>query len=136
MTLVSPPPTDAHQPRRHQLLAGVWAQLREVGIAATFEVLERYADFYGSLPDGVTGLVVGQPEGTARMQVTVARVHRILPPREGGLSADHRFWSRELDVGYDLDLDGEVVFEVTRLEDPDEGLGHSRAGSAGRRLMH
>src|SRR5215470_8353230 len=134
MARVSQPPADAHRARRQQLLAGVSAWLQEVGIRATFEPLERYYDFYGSLPDGLTGLVVRQPAGGARMQVTVVSVRRIVPPGEGGLSADGRVWVRDLDVNYDLGLDGHIVFEVTTLEDPDAGLGHSRATSAMRRL--
>lgn len=133
MTGVSQPPADACQADRQQLLAGVVGQLREAGIGATFEPLERYYDFYGALPDGVTGLVVRQPAGSARMQVTAASVRRILPPGEGGLSADGREWVRDLDVDYHLEPGGDVVFEVTTLEDSDAGLGHSRATSAMRR---
>ncbi len=70
------------------------------------------------------------------MQVTVVSVRRIVPPGDGGLSGDGREWVRDLDVNYDLDADGDVVFEVTTLEDPDAGLGHSRATSAMRRLTH
>ncbi|MBO0819340.1 MAG: hypothetical protein J2P26_00665 [Nocardiopsaceae bacterium] len=131
---MSQPPADAYQARRRALLAGVAAGLGEVGIGARFEPLERYYDFYGALPYGVTGLVVRQPAGSARMQVTAASVRRILPPGEGGLSADGHVWVRDLDVDYNLDGGGDVVFEVTTLEDPDAGLGHSRATSAMRRL--
>jgi hypothetical protein len=134
MARVSKPPADEHQARRQDLLAGVAARLAEAGIGATFEPLERYFDFYGALPDGVTGLVVRQQIGGARMQVTAAGVRRIVPPGEGGLSASRREWVRDLEVSYNLDGGGDVVFEITTLEDPDAGLGHSRATSAMRRL--
>jgi hypothetical protein len=128
-------PADAHRSRRQRLLVGVSARLREVGIVAVFDVLERYYDFYGSLADGVTGLVIRQPAGGGRMQVTVVRV-RTLTPGEAGMSGDGRVWVRDLDVTHDLDGGGEVMFEVTTLEDPDDGLGHSRANSAMRRLTN
>jgi hypothetical protein len=134
MACVSQPSADAYRAGRQRLLAGVSARLREAGIGATFEPLERYCDFYGSLPDGLTGLVVRATAGGARMQVTVVSARRIVPPGEGGLSGDGRSWVRDLDVSYDLDVSGDIVFEVTTIEDPDAGLGHSRATSAMRRL--
>src|SRR4051794_32215554 len=75
---------DVHRLRRQQHLAGIVSRLRVLGIGSTFEALEPYYDFYGSTPDGLTGLVVRQL-GDARMQVTVVRVRRILPLGEGGL---------------------------------------------------
>jgi hypothetical protein len=80
MTRVCQPLDDAYRARRQWLLAGVAARLAEAGIGATFERLERYYDFYGALPDGVTGLVVRQPAGRARMQVTAAGVRRFCRP--------------------------------------------------------
>lgn len=125
-------PVDAHHARRRQLLAGVSARLREVGIGAAFGPLQRYYDRYGSTPDGVTGLIVNQPVGTSRMQVTVVGVHRTTPPGEGGLSADGRSWARDLELRYDLD--GDVVFEVTMLDSPDAGPDQPAVWST-RRLV-
>lgn len=122
---------DAHRLRRQQLLAGVATRLRDVGVDATFEAVERYRDINGATPDGLTGLVVRQAAADARMQVTVLRVRRVAPPASGTGT-----WVRGLDLSYDLDEDadeggyGAVVFEVTQLEDPDDGLGHSRSTAA------
>ncbi|GAA4443605.1 hypothetical protein GCM10023170_020180 [Phytohabitans houttuyneae] len=114
------------------MLAGVAGRLREVGIGTAFGPLESYRDFYGTLPAGTAGLVCEQPPTTARLQVTAILVRRTLPPGEGGLSPDRRSWVRDADVSYDLDGYGEPAFEVTILEDPDDGLGHSRDTSAQR----
>lgn len=114
------------------MLAGIADRLREAGIESAFEPLEGYRDFYGALPAGTCGLVCEQPPTTARLQVTAVRVRRTLPPGEGGLSPDRRSWVRDADVSYDLDGSGEPAFEVTMLEDPDDGLGHSRDTSAQR----
>lgn len=128
----SPPPPDPHRERRRALLAGIAGRLREVGIEPAFGVLESYRDFYGTLPAGTTGLVCAQPPTTARLQVTAILVRRTLPPGEGDLSPDRRSWVRDAEVVYDLDGDGGPAFEVTMLEDPDEGLGHTRDTSAQR----
>jgi hypothetical protein len=106
--------------------------LREAGIETAFGPLEAYHDAYGALPEGTTGLLCEQPPTTARLQVTAILVRRTLPPGQGGLSPDHRSWVRGADVSYDLDGDGEPAFEVTVLEDPDDGLGHGRDTSAQR----
>ncbi|GFJ76238.1 hypothetical protein [Phytohabitans houttuyneae] len=123
---------DPHRERRRAMLAGVAGRLREVGIGTAFGPLESYRDFYGTLPAGTAGLVCEQPPTTARLQVTAILVRRTLPPGEGGLSPDRRSWVRDADVSYDLDGYGEPAFEVTILEDPDDGLGHSRDTSAQR----
>jgi hypothetical protein len=130
MWRVSDIPTDAYRPRRQHLLAGVATRLRKVGIDATFEALERYGDLHGHPPAGLTGLVVRQAAGDARMQVTVLRVRRVAPR-----STDPRRWVRDLDLSYDLEGDGAVAFELTVLEDPDAGLGHSRGFSAMREVV-
>ncbi|MDQ7903871.1 hypothetical protein RB614_04970 [Phytohabitans sp. ZYX-F-186] len=127
-----PAPPDPHRERRRALLAGIAGRLREAGIETAFGPLETYRDFYGALPAGTAGLVCEQPPTTARLQVTAIRVRRTLPPGQGGLSPDRRSWVRDADVTYDLDGDGEPAFEVTMLEDPDDGLGHSRDTSAQR----
>jgi hypothetical protein len=126
------PPPDPHRERRRALLAGVAGRLRAAGIEAAFGPLESYRDFYGALPAGTAGLVCEQPPTTARLQVTAILVRRTLPPGEGGLSPDRRAWVRDADVTYDLDGGGEPAFEVTMLEDPDGGLGHTRDTSAQR----
>jgi hypothetical protein len=125
-------PPDPHRERRRALLAGIAARLREAGLQPAFGPLEPYRDFYGCLPAGTAGLVCEQPPTTARLQVTAIRVRRTQPPGQGGLSPDRRSWVRDADVTYDLDGDGAPAFEVTMLEDPDDGLGHTRDTSAQR----
>src|SRR5512142_1703335 len=119
------PDADAHRARRQQLLAGVAHRLRAIGIEASFGVLERYYDLYGAIPEGVTGLVVHEPTGTGRMQVTVVGAHRRVPSGEGGYSGDGRTWVRDLDVRYDLE--GDLVFELSTLEGRGDGPGHPAA---------
>ena len=133
-----PPPTasphspDPHRERRRALLAGIAGLLREAGIEPAFGPLESYRDFYGTLPAGTAGLVCEQPPTTARLQITAIRVRPTPAPGEGGLSPDRRSWVRDAEVAYDLDGEGEPAFEVTMLEDPDDGLGHTRDTSAQR----
>ncbi|MER7009722.1 hypothetical protein ABT297_42695 [Dactylosporangium sp. NPDC000555] len=124
---------DRHRSRREQLLAGVSARLRGLGIEAAFGTLVPYYDLYGSAPGGLTGLVVHEPTGAGRMQVTAVAARRTVPPGEGGLSADRRTWVRDVDLEYDLD--GDVVFEVTILEGPGDGPGDPPAVWAPRLLV-
>ncbi|MET7400942.1 hypothetical protein ABZS66_46430 [Dactylosporangium sp. NPDC005572] len=105
---------------RQRLLSGVAARLRELGIPAGFGLLVPYQDFYGSSPDGLTGLVVHQPDGPGRMQVTVVAARRTVPPGEGGLSADGRVWVRDVDLDYELAGD-ELAFEFTTLDEAGAG---------------
>jgi hypothetical protein len=126
-------PEDAHRARRQQLLTGVSARLRELGIQAAFGVLEPYYDLYGTTPAGVTGLVVHEPVGTGRMQVTIVSPHWIMSPDEGGLSADGHTWVREMDIEYDLD--DVVAFELSTLEGRGDGPGNPRAVWATRQLV-
>ncbi|WP_238012430.1 hypothetical protein KZZ52_21850 [Dactylosporangium sp. AC04546] len=105
---------------RQRLLSGVAARLRELGIPAEFGLLVPYQDFYGSSPDGLTGLVVPQPDGPGRMQVTVVAARRTVPPGEGGLSADGRMWVRDVDLDYDLAGDA-LAFEFTTLDEGGAG---------------
>ncbi|WP_432994686.1 hypothetical protein [Dactylosporangium sp. CA-233914] len=107
---------DRHEQRRRVELAGVSARLRELGIEPAFGALTPYYDFYGRVPGNLTGLVVGEPHGTGRMQVTVVAARRIVPPGEGGLSADGHVWTRDVDIAHDLSGGDDVVFEVTLLE--------------------
>jgi hypothetical protein len=125
---------DPDADERRRLLAGVAERLARAGLRAEYRPLERYLDFYGGPPAGTTGLVCKQPASTGAAQVTIVRVRRLLPPGEGGLAPDRRSWVRDLDVTYELSADGELAYEVTMLEDPDDGLGHSRATSAQREL--
>jgi hypothetical protein len=126
-------PEDAHRARRQQLLTGVSARLRALGIQAAFGVLEPYYDLYGATPAGVTGLVVHEPVGTGRMQVTIVSPHWIMSPDEGGLSADGHTWVREMDIEYDLD--DVVAFELSTLEGRGDGPGNPRAVWATRQLV-
>ncbi|MEV8516795.1 hypothetical protein [Dactylosporangium sp. NPDC051484] len=126
-------PFDRHRSLREQLLAGISARLREVGIEAVFDTLVPYYDLYGSAPGGLTGLVVHEPTGAGRMQVTAVAARRTVPPGEGGLSADRHTWVRDVDLEYDLA--GDVVFEVTTLEGPGDGPGDPPAVWAPRLLI-
>src|SRR5688500_3407172 len=103
-----PPSIDAHRARRQQLLAGISAQLREIGIEAAFGVLEPYYDLSGVTPEGLTGFVVREPVGTGRTQVTVGGLVRTGPHGTGHLSAD------SCQCGLDIDYNpvGELTFEV------------------------
>ncbi len=125
---------DAYRVRRQQLLSGVSARLREVGIDAAFGELRGYYDLYGAVPEGLTGLIVRQPGDPGQMQVTVVGAHRTAPPGEGGLSADRRLWVRDVDIRYELDGDDEVVFEVSTLEGTGDGPGNPPAIWAPRQL--
>ncbi|WP_426503575.1 hypothetical protein ACPPVO_38950 [Dactylosporangium sp. McL0621] len=107
---------DRHERRRRAELAGVWARLREVGIEPAFGPLTPTYDFYGKVPGNLTGLVVGEPHNTGRMQVTVVAARRIVPPGQGGLSADGHVWTRDVDIEHDLADSDAVVFEVTLLD--------------------
>jgi hypothetical protein len=129
-------PLDQHERRRRLELAGVSARLREVGIEAAFGPLTQYYDFYGKVPGNLTGLVVDEPHGTGRMQVTVVAARRIVPPGEGGSSADGHTWTRDVDIEHDLTGGGDLVFEVTLLEGL-EGAADGEPGSfwAPRRLV-
>ncbi|GAA3453258.1 hypothetical protein [Dactylosporangium matsuzakiense] len=123
---------DRHERRRRAALAGVSARLRAVGIEPAFGVLTQYYDFYGKVPTGLTGLTVDEPHGTGRMQVTVVAAERLVPPGEGGLSADGHVWTRDVDIEHDLPAAADLVFEVTLLEGPAEASG---AMWAPRRLV-
>ncbi|WP_162907510.1 hypothetical protein [Allorhizocola rhizosphaerae] len=125
---------DAHRSHREQLLASLSAQLQELGIQAMFGVLQRYYDLYGFMPEGLTGLVVDQPDGPGRMQVTVVGVRRTVPPGEGGLSPDRRTWVRDLDILYDLG--GDIAFEITTFDDRTLRPSGTNALWAARRLTH
>ncbi|WP_436535021.1 hypothetical protein [Actinoplanes sp. HUAS TT8] len=107
-------PLDRHRDQRQQLLAGVLERLRRLGIPVSFGLLTPYYDFYGQIPDGLTGLVVDEPAGPGSMQVTVVAAHRT-----GESSTDPHLWTREVDLEYDLD--GDVYFEVTTLDDSGDG---------------
>ncbi|BCY08369.1 hypothetical protein L3i22_034570 [Actinoplanes sp. L3-i22] len=107
-------PLDRHRDQRQQLLAGVTERLRRLGIPASFGQLTPYYDFYGQIPDGLTGLVVDEPVGPGSMQVTVVAAHRT-----GESSTDPHLWVREVDLEYDLD--GDVYFEVSTLDDAGDG---------------
>nr|BFE60577.1 hypothetical protein GCM10020063_051030 [Dactylosporangium thailandense] len=107
---------DRHEQRRRAELAGVAARLREVGIEPAFGPLTPTYDFYGRVPANLTGLVVGEPHNTGRMQVTVVAARRLVPPGEGGLSADGHMWTRDVDIEHDLAAADDVVFEVTLLD--------------------
>lgn len=107
-------PLDRHRDQRQQLLAGVHERLRRLGIPVSFGQLTPYYDFYGQIPDGLTGLVVDEPRGPGSMQVTVVAAHRT-----GESSDDPRMWVREVDLEYDLD--GDVFFEVTTLDEAGDG---------------
>ncbi|MFI5909897.1 hypothetical protein [Dactylosporangium sp. NPDC051541] len=123
---------DRHEARRRRALAGVSARLREVGIEPAFGALTQYYDFYGKVPANLTGLTVDEPHGTGRMQVTVVTAERLVPPGEGGLSADGHVWTRDVDIEHDLPDGAALVFEVTLLEGPAEASG---AMWAPRRLV-
>ncbi|WP_433203201.1 hypothetical protein ACQP00_33715 [Dactylosporangium sp. CS-047395] len=115
---------DRHERRRRLELAGVWARLREAGIEPAFGSLTPTYDFYGKVPAELTGLVVDEPHGTGRMQVTVVAARRLVPPGEGGLSADGHTWTRDVDIEHDLTAaDGELLFEVTLLEGATDSSG-------------
>ncbi|HTJ31853.1 MAG TPA: hypothetical protein VL738_01355 [Dactylosporangium sp.] len=107
-------PVDQYGPHRAKRLEGVATRLRGLGIDVEFGVLVPYYDLYGGMPEGLTGLVVPEPDGPGRMQVTVVSARRTAPPGEGGLSADGRTWVRDVDLEYDLGAD--MVFEVTTLD--------------------
>ncbi|WP_432835257.1 hypothetical protein [Dactylosporangium sp. CA-092794] len=126
-------PLDRYRSRRQQLLAGVSARLREFGIEAAFGPLVPYYDLYGSIPEGLTGLIVNEPIGTGLTQVTVVAARRIVPPGEGGLSADGHSWVRDVDLEYDLD--GDLAFEIATLEGRGDGPGDPRAVWAPRQLV-
>jgi hypothetical protein len=128
------PPPDADLSRRRALLAGVAARLRTAGIGARFEALESYLDLYGRLPAGVTGLVCPHPTDAARMQITVVRAERTAPAGLSAAAAGEGSWVPDLALDYDLGGDGDLFFEMTTLEDPDDGLGHSRETAAQRTL--
>ncbi len=126
---------DPDRDARWRLLGPVAEQLAAAGVASQFVPLEPYLDFYGGLPAGTTGLVCRHPAAAnAVAQVTVVRVMRLLPGGQGGLRPDGRSWVRDLDLDYRLSTAGELHYEVTLLEDPDDGLGHDRETSAQRRL--
>ncbi|MGN9908863.1 hypothetical protein ACTMTJ_15075 [Phytohabitans sp. LJ34] len=115
-------PLDRFRTRREQLLAGVYTRLRDLGIEAVFGVLVPYYDFYGAIPDGLTGLSVRDAAATGRMQVTVLAARR-----------DGDTWVRDTDLEYDLDSD--FVFEVSTLEGRGDGPGDPPAIWAPRRLV-
>jgi hypothetical protein len=123
--------SDPDLTRRRDLLGGVASRLRAAGIAVEYAPIESYFNIYGGPPDGVTGLICRHPS-TSVAQVTVLRVRRLLAEGAGGFGRDGRTWQRDVDLDYRLDSDGDLCFEVTILEDPDAGLGHSRQTSAQR----
>jgi hypothetical protein len=126
---------DPDRDARWRLLRPVAEQLAAAGVASEFVPLERYLDFYAGLPTGTTGLACRHPAAANTVaQVTIVRVKRLLRPGEGGLHPDGRSWVRDLDLDYRLGAAGDLHYEVTLLEDPDDGLGHTRATSAQRRL--
>src|SRR5690349_4378753 len=108
-------PLDRHRAQRERLLAGVSERLRRLGIVAAFGQLTPYYDFHGRIPEGLTGLVVDEPAGEGSMQVTVVAAHRT----GAKPSADPNVWVREADLEYDLA--GDVVFEVTTLDERGDG---------------
>ncbi|MFI1995615.1 hypothetical protein [Actinoplanes sp. NPDC020271] len=107
-------PLDRHRDQRQRLLAGVVERLRRLGIPVSFGQLTPYRDFYGQVPDGLTGLVVDEPSGPGSMQVTVVAAHRT-----GESSTDPHLWVRDVDLEYDLV--GDVYFEVTTLDESGDG---------------
>jgi hypothetical protein len=117
-------PLDRHRDQRQRLLAGVVGRLRRLSIPVSFGLLTPYYDFYGQIPDGLTGLIVDEPAGPGSMQVTVVAAHRT-----GGSSTDPHLWARDVDLEYDLV--GDVYFEVTTLDEP----GDSGAVWAPRQLV-
>ncbi len=128
-----PHPSDPDLAKRSHLLGGVAARLGAMGIPASMATLERYSSAYSGPPEGVTGLVCRHPASTAAAQVTVMRARRRRP--SGALPGpDGHDWTRDLDLDYRVDADGDLYFEVTVLEDPDGGLRHGRQTSAQRFL--
>ncbi len=109
-------PADAHRARRQQLLTGISARLREMGIEAAFGVLEPYYDLEGAAPANLTGLAVREPVGTGRLQVTVVGMVRNQSHGEGCGCEDT-----------DYDLDGELAYEVATLDGRGDGPGDPRA---------
>ena len=92
-----------------------------------YRPVERYISCHPGPRSPLNGLVITAPEIEGLAQVVVVATQRTLPQGRGGLSTDQRVWVRDMELDYSLSKGFDsLTYELTIIEDPWEGRGHSR----------